>query len=76
MAPDTLLDADPAVLHWIEFVAGTSNDIILSQGEAVLAKAMLQEAERQPLAKENETGPHVERLRVALAPHKMVPTEI
>ncbi|KAG6895135.1 hypothetical protein C0992_003026 [Termitomyces sp. T32_za158] len=78
MRPHTLLNADPAILHWIEFVAGTSNDIILSRDKVVLAKAMLQEAEQRQLAKEEslETGLHVERLRVALAPHKMLPTEI
>ncbi|KAG6888715.1 hypothetical protein C0992_007724 [Termitomyces sp. T32_za158] len=52
MNPDILLNADPAVLHWIEFVAGTSNDIILSRDKALLAKVMLQEAEERLLEKQ------------------------
>ncbi|KAG6885097.1 hypothetical protein C0992_005467 [Termitomyces sp. T32_za158] len=75
---DILLNADPTILHWIEFVAGTSNDIILSQGGAALAKFMLQVAEQSLVANKTslETNLRVERLRVALAPHKIVPTEI
>ncbi|KAG6870453.1 hypothetical protein C0993_004594, partial [Termitomyces sp. T159_Od127] len=72
MQPNILLNADPEILHWIEFMAGTSNDIILSRDTASLAKAMLQEAEQLPLKKEGSPGKDLrtERLRVALAPHK------
>ncbi|KAG6849001.1 hypothetical protein H0H93_012086 [Arthromyces matolae] len=93
-------------LHWIEYIAGKSNSIILPQEETCLARQMIEAAESKlkalkleiraeksasaaitPMeAKKLEANgikkeirfqrQHLDRLRTAIAPHKLLPSDI
>ncbi|KAG6918990.1 hypothetical protein DXG01_010229 [Tephrocybe rancida] len=80
------IDTNPAILHRIEFQAGSSNVIILNAEEATLAKFLLKElsgmettisAERIALeADMDRVRSRIQRLTIAIAPHKKVPVQV
>ncbi|RDB19098.1 hypothetical protein Hypma_014253 [Hypsizygus marmoreus] len=79
-------DADARLLHHIEFKAGTSNAVILSESEATATKLFLSNAERNfqlleirivELSRQREQdAAQLKRLRTAVAPHKHLPNEL
>ncbi|RDB19126.1 hypothetical protein Hypma_014240 [Hypsizygus marmoreus] len=83
MTPTPLSDER---LRWIEFDAGESNSVTLSDTEARIARQLLADAERHlkmldiqiaELCRQREhNAARLERLRVAVAPHKRLPVEI
>ncbi|RDB15979.1 hypothetical protein Hypma_003513 [Hypsizygus marmoreus] len=75
-----------ALHHRIEFEVGTSNSIVLSGTDAQVARALLDNAERDLDALRHQraqlqyqceqASARVEKLHTALAPHKRLPTEL
>ncbi|RDB15973.1 hypothetical protein Hypma_003514 [Hypsizygus marmoreus] len=78
--------ADVPLYHNIECGAGTSNSIILPEAEAQLAKCLLHDAEHdlhildlqiaQLCEQREQDAARLNRLRIAVAPHKHLPAEI
>ncbi|RDB19134.1 hypothetical protein Hypma_014248 [Hypsizygus marmoreus] len=76
----------PQLHRRIEFEAGTSNHVVLSEPETTVAKFVLSNAERDFQAfdiqfaelarKRDQDAVQLDRLRAAIAPHKRLPTEI
>ncbi|RDB19139.1 hypothetical protein Hypma_014263 [Hypsizygus marmoreus] len=79
-------NADARFHHRIEFEAGTSNSIILSESETIAARLLLSNAERDfqalelqfvaPSHQRAQDAAQLQRLRAAVAPHKRLPTEL
>ncbi|KAG6904938.1 hypothetical protein DXG01_006108 [Tephrocybe rancida] len=66
-------------MHRIEFEVTKSNDIVLSHVEAAETLRTIQTAEDRITALQNEISCqelHIQRLRIALAPHRALPPEI
>ncbi|KAG6818644.1 hypothetical protein H0H93_003194 [Arthromyces matolae] len=64
--------SDASLAHKLENLAGITNDDILSDPEIDRGRAILTQAEQELL----QLLKRVEKLRVALAPHKRVPSDI
>ncbi|KAG5633560.1 hypothetical protein H0H81_006839, partial [Sphagnurus paluster] len=69
------MDSRTSLLHKIEFIAGTSNTIVLSRSERQIALYLISSTEDfQDWYSSDEE--RLERLRVAVAPHKQLPVEL
>ncbi|KAG6856724.1 hypothetical protein H0H87_001324 [Tephrocybe sp. NHM501043] len=72
-------DVEPAVSYQIEFKAGRSNTIVLSEEEFAIAKLLMQKSKQRiadlttDLVDERS---RLERLNVAIAQHKRLPLEL
>ncbi|KAG6864463.1 hypothetical protein C0991_009325 [Blastosporella zonata] len=72
------VNVDAGTLHRIEFQAGQSNTVILSKGEVALTKLLIQKLEAKIVTGVEllSVKSRLERLKIAIAPHKTVPQEV